>query len=344
MYKYLKINQWWGNKISPLMAYAFLGAAHGSPQPSALSLTVQLLLFLLASFGIAGFGHLLLDAFDQREDRLNGKANGWLSLGKVKASLVLFLLFIIAWLPLYFLPHWATVRWLVATEFILFIVYAVPPLRFKERGMAGIMVDGLYGYGMPALVAWTIFAPKPQGLGAIIYPLCLLLWLLPKGIRHILRHQYYDFDGDYGAGVRTFAVGHGRTATLKVIQNYLLPIELPAMVLALTVLSWPIALPVIGLMAFCGWEWRVLRQQWLQPVPPPRLWKPIEWSEWLGMRFLSTFTELLLPLLSLWVMLLRHPSLWPLSLVYLLIAGWPLKLWWNEVSPLVWKRFNGAQR
>jgi 4-hydroxybenzoate polyprenyltransferase len=342
MHRYLKINQWWGNKISPLMAYVFLGVAHDPNQPSAPLLVGEVLLFLLVCFGIAGFGHLFLDGFDQREDRLNGKSNGWLSLGKLKASLVLCLLFMAAWLPLYFLPHRAAVQWLVALEFILFIIYAVPPLRFKERGLPGIIVDGLYGYGMPALVAWTIFAPEPQGLGGLIYLMVLLLWLLPKGIRHILRHQYYDLDGDDAAGVKTFAVRHGRTATLKVIQNYLLPLELAAMVLALIVLSWPSIVPLVGLLAFAGWEWRVLRQQWLQPVPPPRLWKPVEWSEWLGMRFLSTFTELLLPLLSLCVMLLRYPSLWPLSLVYLLMAGWPLKLWWDEVSPLVLRRFDGA--
>ena len=343
MYKYLKIDQWWGNKISPLVAFAFLGVSHYATPPSDLCLTKQLLIFLLACFGIAGFGHLFLDAFDKREDRLNGKSNGWLMLGNVKAGTALFLLFSMSWLPLYFLPHWDTVQWLVAVEFILFVLYAVSPFRFKERGIPGIVVDGLYGYVMPALVAWTIFAPEPEGVVAVIYPLCILLWLLPKGIRHILRHQYFDLDADQGAGVSTFAVRQGRTLTLKVIQHYVLPIELPATVLSLMVLSWPMVLPVFGLLAFFVWEWRVLRQQWLQPVPHPRLWKPIEWSEWLGMRFLTTFTELLLPLISLWVMLIRHPSLWPVSLVYLLFAGWPLKIWWDEVNPLVFKRFNDVK-
>ena len=343
MSDYLKIHQWWGNKITPLFTYAFLGVAQYTKEPTADSLTFQFLLFLLGCFAIAGFGHLFLDAFDQREDRLNDKSNGWLRLGKVKAILLLFLLTLMAWLPFYFLPHYTIVKWMVAAEFILFIIYAVPPFRFKERGMPGIFVDGLYGYVMPALVAWSIFSPDTDELGAFVHPLCLLLWLLPKGIRHILRHQYYDFDGDHKAGVGTYAVRHGRTVTLRVIQKYLLPIELSAMILALTVLSWPVVIPVIGFIVFCGWEWRVLRYQWLQPVSKPHLWKPIEWSEWLGMRVLTNYSELLLPLISLCVMLLRHPSLWPLSLAYLLIAGRPLKRWWNEVSPLVLKRFNDVQ-
>ncbi len=340
MYKYLKIDQWWGNKISPLLTFAFLGVSHFTTPPSVLCLVAQLLIFLVACVGIAGFGHLFLDAFDIREDRLNGKSNGWLKLGNIRAFTAIFLLLCTAWLPMYFLPHWDKVRWLVAAEFMLFVLYAVPPFRFKERGIPGIMADGMYGYVMPALVAWTIFAPASDGISALVYPLCILLWLLPKGIRHILRHQYYDIDADQGAGVSTFAVRHGRAVTLKVIKYQILPIELPATVLALTVLSWPMVFPVIGLLAFFGWEWRVLRHQWLQPVPHPRYWKPVEWSEWLGMRFLTTFTELLLPLFSLCVMLYRHPSLWPISFLYLLIAFEPLKRWWYEVSPLVFKRFN----
>ena len=343
MHKFVKINQWWGNKITPLLAFAFLGISHDSNPTSALSLTIQLLTFLLSCFGIAGFGHLFLDAFDQREDRMNGKSNGFLLLGDAKAFTALFVLFILGWLPLYFLPHWDTVKWLVLLEFILFVLYAVPPFRCKERGIPGIVIDGLYGYTMPALVAWVVFAPELEGVLSVIYPICILVWLLPKGIRHILRHQYYDIDADNGAGVSTFAVRHGRAVTLKVIQNYILPIELTATVLSLFILSWPSVLPVLGLLLFFVWEWRVLRLQWLQPVPNPRLWKPVEWSEWLGMRFLTTFTEVLLPLLSLCAMLFRYPSLWPLSWVYLLIAGLSFKRWWNEVSPLVFNRFNGVK-
>lgn len=322
------------------MAYVFMAVSQSSTIPSPLVLAVQLLLFLLACFCIAGFGHLFLDAFDRVEDRMNGKSNGWLILGEAKSILILILLFVVSWIILSYLSHSPTVKWLVAAEYLLFVIYAMPPFRFKERGMPGIIVDGIYGYVMPSLVAWAIFSPDTGGVGSIFYPICLVLWLLPKGIRHILRHQYYDIDDDTFAGVSTFSVRHGRVVTLRLIQRLLLPIEVTAFVIALTVLSWPVVIPVIGFIIFCGWEWRVLRFQWLQPVPEPRYWKPIEWSEWLGMRILTTYSELLLPLFSLLALILRHPSLWPLSMVYLLISGWPLKLWWNEVSPLFLKRFN----
>lgn len=339
MYRLLKINQWWGNKITPLLSFVFLGTAHHNDAPSFFSLTLHLLLFLVACFAIAGFGHLFLDAYDCREDQLNGKSNGWVTVGGIKGVIVLLILFCSSWVFIYFLPHWTTVRWMLALQFLFFVLYAVPPVRCKERGILGVFIDALYGYVMPALVAWSIFAPEAEGRWVLLYAFCLLLWLLPKGIRHILRHQYYDIDGDHKAGLGTFAVRHGRSGTLRLIQFYILPFELAACTLALTVFSWPNLLPVIGFMLFFGWEWRVLRLQWLQPVPALMFWKPIEWSEWLGMRFLTIFTEILLPLLSLCVMLMRHPSLWPMSFVYVLLAGPQLRIWWLEVSPLVIRRF-----
>lgn len=343
MYKLLKIDQWWSNKISPLLCFIFLGISHYEDVPTVASLSLQLVLFIVSCIGIAGFGHLFLDAFDSKEDRLNGKTNGWLLLGNVKGIISLIFIFITAWAPLYFLPNWSTVKWLVAAEFLLFVLYAVPPLRCKERGIAGIFIDGLYGYVVPSLVAWTIFSPEPHGVMIYIYPLCLLLWLLPKGMRHILRHQYYDIDADKRAGLGTFAVRYGRAVTLSLIKHYLLPVELIATVLALILLSWPNPLPVMGLFFFFAWEWRVLRHQWLQPVPPIKKWKPVEWSEWMGMRFLTTFTELLLPLIALCVVLFRHPNLWPLTFIFILVCGRSMKMWWNEVSPLILKRFNDVK-
>ena len=202
----------------------------------------------IASFGIGAFGHLFLDAFDQEEDRRNGKSNLWLALGTRGSWLALSGLLLVGWLPWWWLPNGDTVRWLIAGEFTLFAIYAVPPLRLKERGLLGVVVDGLYAHVFPALVAWSTFAPTGNGEFAIISQVLLVVWLLPMGMRHLLCHQYDDLDLDRAAGVRTFAVRHGRTATLRLVTTLLLPIEMAAMLLALVVLSWPWLLPLVGLL------------------------------------------------------------------------------------------------
>jgi 4-hydroxybenzoate polyprenyltransferase len=336
---FFKADKWWVSKIIPLMGFAFLGVMHSDDPPAAPLFLGQLLLFLFACFGIGAFGHLFLDTFDQKEDRRNGKCNLWLSLGNRGGCLALIGLVLLGWLPWWWLPNGGTVRWLVAGEFTLFAVYAVPPLRLKERGLLGVVVDGLYAHVFPTLMVWSTFAPIGRGRFGITCQVLLVVWLLPMGMRHLLCHQYDDLDPDRAAGVRTFAVRHGRTATLRLVAAVLLPIELAAMLLTLAVLSWPCPLPLVGLLAFAVWEWRVIHHQWLQPAAAPSRWRPIEWSDLVGLRVLDIFVQVLLTPLGLVVMLARLPALWPVLLFYGLLAGPRLASWWDEVSRLVPRRF-----
>ncbi|MEZ5312221.1 MAG: hypothetical protein R2862_00530 [Thermoanaerobaculia bacterium] len=45
---------------------------------------------------------------------------------------------------------------------LLLAVYALPPLRLKERGAAGLVVDALYGHALPMAIVVGLFAPAPD--------------------------------------------------------------------------------------------------------------------------------------------------------------------------------------
>ena len=342
--RYFKLDQWWSNKVNPLLGFAFLGMMQNADPPPAREFLEQLLLFLVACFGIGAFGHLFLDFFDIEEDRRNKKSNGWLMLGYGGGSFVLLVLLAASWLPWWWLPNGDTTRWLIAAEFVFFTAYAVPPLRLKERGIWGVVADSLYAYVMPAVVTWNTFAPGGGEPLALASRALLVIWLLPMGMRHLLHHQYKGLDLDRAAGVRTFVVRHGPIPTLQLIKTRLLPVETAGALLALPVLSWPLPLPLLGLLAFAAWEWRVIRWQWLQPVPPINRWRAIDWLDLFGVRLLSTYLEHLFPALALAVMLVWHPSLWPCApvyaLQYALLPGHPLRLRWYQFSRLVPNRFT----
>jgi hypothetical protein len=79
---------------------------------------------------------------------------------------------------------------------LLFLLYAVPPIRLKERGVAGIVTDAVYAHVLPVAVAWTVFAGPPDTRGDEVLIALFLLWMLAMGMRHLARHQHDDLDRD----------------------------------------------------------------------------------------------------------------------------------------------------
>ncbi len=87
---------------------------------------------------------------------------------------------------------------------ILGILYSLKPVRFKERGVWGIIAYPLSAGILHAVVPWTLFRPA--------------FWLLPllfaavvgDKLVQILFHQVVDFDSDSAGKIKTFAVISGR--------------------------------------------------------------------------------------------------------------------------------------
>ncbi len=194
----------------PLLAVIYDQLSRAAISVSVERASLAVALFLLASIGIAGCAYLLNDFTDRAQDRLNSVAN--LTAGKSGGFLTAMagLLLILAWWPWFWLPMSGAVWLLLGLEFILFAAYSLAPLRFKERGTAGLCADTLYACVIPLLVAWLVFArlgatPTPYWYGAVLF-----LWGFSTGFRAILSHQLEDLAHDQKAGAQTFVVIHGR--------------------------------------------------------------------------------------------------------------------------------------
>ena len=107
--------------------------------------TVFFLLFLaiLTAIGIAGIGYLLNDWNDREQDKIAGKSNIFLSANKLLIVVIPIAFCVLAILPWLYLPNTRITFYLLSIEIILFIVYAFPPLRLKERPVAGIICDAI---------------------------------------------------------------------------------------------------------------------------------------------------------------------------------------------------------
>jgi 4-hydroxybenzoate polyprenyltransferase len=212
---------------------------------------------LCTIIGIAGFGYLSNDLGDRDADRKAGKPNllSELPLLQILALLLLFLaLAILPWL-LYFPLNLLTVSLLVA-EFLLFVLYVLPPFRLKERGLLGVVTDALYAHANPALLAALTFAAlagkEPEALAPAFF--VLVGWQLALGMRNILLHQLKDAENDRISGIRTFVTQMGEAKTQRWLQYAFVPLELLSWVALLVTLASVSWLPLLAWPVFLLWQ------------------------------------------------------------------------------------------
>ncbi len=215
----MRSDEWWPSK-PPLMlaiAYGQLGApAVLVPVGTALE---ALALFILATVGLAGIGYVLNDFGDRESDRLSGHRNAVLEAGTGWSLVGIFVLAMLAVAPWFLLPTSPPVAVLLGLELALLAAYALPPLRLKARGGAGIVCDACYGYVVPLLVPLLLFgevAHHPPGPAQIVL---VGAWSLVLGVRHVLEHQLEDAGRDARDGTPTFVARRGWTAAHRLFDR-----------------------------------------------------------------------------------------------------------------------------
>jgi 4-hydroxybenzoate polyprenyltransferase len=251
--KKLRTGDWWSSKIPPLLAAACGAALIGDADwRAALPALGRLLLAIVA---VAGFGYVLNDAFDVEEDRKRGKFNAMAALARWQQAALLLLLASLSAAPLVGGPFGWISASLVAANLSLPMLYSIPPIRLKERGILGAMVDALGAHVVPTLffgISMAAVAARPVGWRMTGFVLAAACWALMTGLRGIVVHQVRDRESDLEAGVRTFAGAMDLRTARTLVYRRIFPTEL----LALSVLLWtlvpdaPILLAVVPLYLF----------------------------------------------------------------------------------------------
>jgi 4-hydroxybenzoate polyprenyltransferase len=331
MRRLVRLDDWWTSKLPPVLGVAYLALARQGPPLDARATLRDVVLFVVTCFGIGGCGYLLTDAFDVEEDRRAGKRNGWQGMTTGTRCGIVLLVVAAAGLPWLVLPNATRVLPWIGVELALFAAYAVPPIRLKERGLAGIVADASYAHVLPAIVAWTTFGPATLAPVDDATMLVLGAWMLPLGMRHLLRHQHDDLDRDRLGGARTYAVAHGRGKTMAFIVRRLLPVEAIATAGAVLRFARLAPLLVVGVITHAAWALHVVRSRWLAPVPAHAQMSAAERHDLYGQRILSTFVERWLAPLALATLVWRNPPAIWLVPFHLLVFGAPLRRWWNEL-------------
>lgn len=146
---------------------------------------------VLASFctiwGIAGFAYFINDLADIKSDQQAGRKNIVGQCSAIQRALLVLFLLGMALLPWLYLPISPITGTLLILEFVLFLLYACPPFRWKEKAWLGPLTDALYAHVNPALLATLTF----YAFSTTSYPLLpfflmtLALWQFALGMRII---------------------------------------------------------------------------------------------------------------------------------------------------------------
>jgi hypothetical protein len=141
---------------------------------------------------------------------------------------------------------------LLGLEFFLFIIYAFPPFRLKEKGIWGVMTDALYAHVIPALLAaYTFFLIGNRQFQLWKeFILILIVWQISLGIRNILLHQILDFDNDCTSGNKTFVVKYKVQFSENVLKRFLFPIEIISLGFLFYIISTQFLFFTIGYLLF----------------------------------------------------------------------------------------------
>lgn len=303
-----------------MLAFGYYALLTADTIPPVERVLVQIALFLIAAIGIAGFGHVFTDIFDVEEDRIRGQANLWADMGARQRLLLLSGLIAASWLPWLFIPIGRTGLILLAAEFLMFALYAVPPIRLKNRGLAGIATDGMYAHALPALWTWLPFVHLSGAKASLSTGIVIGAWGISVGIRELMHHQAIDADRDREAGATTFGVRRGRAHLMKLLRGTVLPAEVTTFALLLGVMTSASVLPAVGFALYMIWSFVKVRAFWLEPLSlfPP---DSDDAATILARRVLGPFYYGWLPLLLLAGLSIRNPAYLLVALLHFALFG-----------------------
>ena len=331
----VRLQDWWNSKLPPLFAVAYLLLA-GPPAAAPRAVGGAMLLFLASAFFTAAWGHLLNDVADADADRRAGKPSPISTLPRAAASALVVLTLLLAIGPWLVLPPSGLARAAFALELVLLAAYALPPLRLKERGLAGLVADALYGHALPMAIAVGLFDAMAPGAPLTAATVALLIgWKLAQGLCGALASQIADRRSDHRSRTRTWVTGGagaGRPRALaaqRILLRLLLPLQLVAFVAALAALfpRWPWLLPAYLLFLLA----RVAQVHlvWKRGATFYRRGYP-------GYALLNDFHERWLPLVALALLVAADPR-------YLALAALHLLLFRNGLGDVL-RPFMGGRR
>lgn len=222
---YIRASHWWAYKAAPILGFTYMYCYFFD-----FSFSTKLILIGLSAttiIGIAGLGYVINDLYDIEADQKAGKKNPFESKSSLFILSVIAVLVFLALSPWYYLKSNAYIWTSLAFQMLLFIVYAHPFTRLKEKSFWGPVCDALYGHAVPIIIACLTYQQYLQKLpySPVWFFGSLFVWQFFKGLRNIFLHQLEDYENDLRANIRTLTTEKGKDIIYQKVLHIIIPLE-----------------------------------------------------------------------------------------------------------------------
>lgn len=192
--------------------------------PDPVQYFTQIVILGIYMISLGSYGYVINSYADRESDAIVGKHPEvlYFSNRQIQVILTVFAIPSIA-IPLYFAD--IRIQMLGIATFMLVTFYSLKPIRFKERGVSGIIIAALTQRTLPFLL-FVYLVPRHDPVIAYF----LLVWLSLVGIAIIMTHQFSDFEKDKKSGVSTWVVERGKRLVKRRIKLTLIFILLCVLV------------------------------------------------------------------------------------------------------------------
>lgn len=233
--KPFRAEDWWIGKASLLMGLVYLFTIYF--QIPFADFGLWACCSLLTIIGFASLGYLVNDFFDLEKDKLANKKNFLLDKSAIQQTVYFSIALLLLFAPWYFLPYDFFTIALMLLQLLLYLLYSMPGIRLKERGISGLITDALYAHSIPSLMAahtYALISNKPLGITFIVL---LFAWQFCVGIRNILLHQLNDYNSDRISNTKTYILINKSNESTLLLQK-LIVTELTILISIFIILLW----------------------------------------------------------------------------------------------------------
>ena len=198
----IRWKDWAIDKLPILFMICFYFMLIKEREPS--SQVVSFIIFVIFSVSSTIYGYVINNYADLDIDLKQGKVNLLEELSpKNRIILLIGIVIVVILSGLYFIGfEYFKLFW--AIQFFIATFYSLPPIRFKEKGLIGLLIPFLAQLFLPVLICASIFGD--------IYSFETLLFVLYglfKGAAYDIGHQFHDYIKDSQTETKTFAVSKG---------------------------------------------------------------------------------------------------------------------------------------
>lgn len=308
----VRSNEWLESKAAVVLGFADLTLLVTLAEPawSTSRIVVSFVLFTIALLGLAGLGYVVNDLADESSDRRAGVTRPVTDLDRRQRVVLLTVLVIMAFGPWVVLDVSAGPLVLLGLQVVLLLAYSLPPVRLKERGTVALLADMAFGYVVPVALTLSTFSRAGDTSLPLVLSIASHSWAAATGLHLIALHQYRDRANDEAAGIRTWATIRGESSTARWV-GILQVIEILTFV-GLVVVVGSEVVPELPLVLGLALAWQLAQQLALSATEQPARWSNVVIGQ------LATFW---FPLTLAVALVVRHPELWPLVAIQLLVSA-----------------------